>query len=238
MPNGRGMRRVIDVVVLDSIPLALDRDVLKRKLRVREESGMAAELEQVAAAAEAVARPKAMYGLGYIDSKDGDCVQVDGITLTSRVLRVNVQNTHRLFPYAATCGTELEGWSVTMTDLLMSYWADAIKEMALRVATQALHDHLSGRFGLSSLSQMNPGSLPDWPLHEQRPLFALLGRPEEAIGIRLIDSLIMIPIKSVSGIYFASEQDFANCQLCPRPKCVSRRAPYDESLWEERYRSQ
>lgn len=228
----------MDTVILDSIPFALDRDSLKRKLRVREESGMLSELERLAAEAETVARPKAMYGLGYIESRDGDRIRVDGLTLTSRVLWVNVQDTHRVFPYAATCGTELDEWSATKTDVLLSYWADSVKEMALRVAIQALHDHLQARFGLVSLSQMNPGSLPDWPLQEQRPLFALLGSPEESIGVRLTDSLIMIPIKSVSGIYFSSEQGFANCQLCPRPKCVSRRAPYDDSLWRQRYQPQ
>jgi len=228
-------RCVIDTIILDNIAFALDQDALKRKLRVREGSGMDDELARLAAEAEAVARPKAVYGLGYIDSKDEDHIVVDGITLASRVLRVNVQDTHRVFPYAATCGAELDEWSAAATDVLLSFWADNIKEMALRVATQALHDHLQARFGLSSLSQMNPGSLPDWPLQEQRPLFTLLGSPEESIGVRLTESLIMIPIKSVSGIYFASQQDFANCQLCPRPKCPSRRAPYDAILHAQRY---
>jgi len=38
---------------------------------------------------------------------------------------------------------------------------------------------------------MNPGSLEDWPLTEQRVLFALLGDPQAAIGVRLTDSLLM-----------------------------------------------
>ena len=35
-----------------------------------------------------------------------DSVVVDGITFKSRVLRVNLEQTHRVFPYLATCGTE------------------------------------------------------------------------------------------------------------------------------------
>lgn len=229
---------MIETVVLDKIALALDCETLKRQLRVREGSGLGEELCRMSAEAEAVARPKAVYGLGYVNEKGEDHIVVDGVSLTSRVLRVNVQDTHRVFPYAATCGTEMEEWSATMTDMLLSYWADAIKEMALRAAIQALHEHLQARFGLGSLSQMNPGSLPDWPLQQQKPLFALLGSPGESIGVRLTESLIMMPIKSVSGIYFDGEQDFANCQLCPRPKCPSRRAPYDAMLYGQRYELQ
>ena len=61
---------------------------------------------------------------------------------------------------------------------------------------------------------MNPGSLADWPLREQRPLFGLLGNVRAAIGVTLTPSLLMTPTKSVSGILFPSEETFASCQLC------------------------
>ena len=87
------------------------------------------------------------------------------------------------------------------------------------------------------VGRMNPGSLSDWPLTEQRPLFSLMGDTDAAIGVRLMPSLLMAPTKSVSGIVFPTESTFASCQLCPRDECPNRRAPYDEGLWRRKYES-
>ena len=82
---------------------------------------------------------------------------------------------------------------------------------------------------------MNPGSLADWPLREQRTLFALLGDVHGAIGVELTPSLLMTPTKSVSGILFPTAETFASCQLCPREECPNRRAVYDPLLFAQRY---
>jgi hypothetical protein len=121
-------------------------------------------------------------------------------------------------------------------DVLHRYWADVIKEQALRRAIRALNEDLSERYRPGRTSAMSPGSLEDWPLEEQRALFAILGNPEDAIGVRLSDSFLMVPTKSVSGIGFPTEQTFESCQLCPRQNCPGRRSPYDEGLYERRYR--
>jgi len=40
----------------------------------------------------------------------------------------------------------------------------------------------------------------------------------------------MLPAKSVSGFYFPTEVSFYSCRLCPRKRCESRKAKYDEKL--------
>ena len=82
---------------------------------------------------------------------------------------------------------------------------------------------------------MNPGSLEDWPIQQQTQVFELLGDPLRDVGVRLTDSFLMVPIKSVSGIRYPTETSFESCQLCPREKCTGRRAPYDPELWRKRY---
>ena len=224
-------------VVLDNIPFQPKLDSLLKAFHVREGSSSAAKLGRIAVDAQAIAKPKAVYKIAFIESKGEDHVVVDGVTLTSRVLRVNLEQVHRVFSYVATCGREMDEWSNSIDDMLESYWADKIKEMALRSARQALDKHLQDRFRPGRMSRMNPGSLPDWPLKEQRKLFALLGDPKDAIGVELTENLIMVPLKSVSGISFPAEADFASCQLCPREKCPGRRAEYDETLYDRKYRS-
>lgn len=221
--------------LLDSIPFQLHPDQLQSALRIKPGSSHLTQVLRLAEQAQVIARPKALYRLAFVDSREADGVVIDGVPMRSRVMRVNLDTIHRVFPYVATCGVELEAWSAGFSDMLERYWADAIKEMALRVAIQALRDQLSERYRLPQLSAMNPGSLGDWPLAAQPALFSLLGDPQAAIGVRLTESLLMLPTKSVSGIYFPTEESFASCQLCPRQGCPSRKAPYQPDLFASKY---
>ena len=63
-----------------------------------------------------------------------------------------------------------------------------------------------------------------------KPLFALLGETEHRLGVRLTDSLLMVPRKSISGIFFPVEESFMTCRLCPRPRCQGRRAAFEPEL--------
>ncbi|MCX7680554.1 MAG: vitamin B12 dependent methionine synthase [Anaerolineae bacterium] len=222
--------------VLDEIPLQLDIRGLMRQLRIREGSRYADELLTLVEDAQAIGRPRGLYRVAFIESRGEDWVAVDGIRFTSRVLRVNLEYTHRVFAFVATCGRELAEWSGSMEDMLRRYWSDAICEAALHIALQALHRHIDETFRPGTTASMAPGSLPDWPIEEQRPLFQLLGDPEREIGVRLSESLLMIPTKSVSGLRFATRETFESCMLCPRPNCPGRRALYDE-LAVRKYRA-
>ena len=62
---------------------------------------------------------------------------------------------------------------------------------------------------------MNPGSLADWPLREQRPLFGLLGDVQAGHRRRADASLLMMPTKSVSGILFPSRGDLRQLPALP-----------------------
>ena len=112
---------------------------------------------------------------------------------------------------------------------------EATVRIARALGLGGLRAHLSERFAVPQLMVMNPGSLADWPLREQRALFRLLGDVEAAVGVTLTPSLLMTPTKSVSGIFFPSEETFASCQLCPREACPNRRAPYDPELFAKKY---
>jgi hypothetical protein len=225
----------VDTVILDNIPFQIDLDDLMQTLHVQVPGRHTGELVRLAQAAQAIGRPKAMYKVAYIESKGEDTIATDGVVFTSRVLRVNLEQAHKVFPYVVTCGLELEEWAHSIKDVLQRFWAEAVNEWALRSASQFLEKHLVEQYELGQISTMHPGSLADWPLQEQRRLFALLGDPQAAIGVRLTDGLLMVPAKSVSGIWFPTETSFASCQLCQRENCRGRRAPYDKELYQRKY---
>lgn len=223
-------------ICLDTIPFQLDMPALMRQLRVKPNSDTADTLQELAQIAQRIARPKVVYWIASVEHMTPTEVRLNGVTLTSRVLRVNLDQVHRAFPFVATCGQEVADWAAGLTDLLESFYADTIMEFALRAALDALRAHLEDRFSAGHLTMMNPGSLEDWPITQQRPLFAIVGDLSDQIGVRLTESCLMQPIKSVSGILFATNATFESCQLCPIDNCPNRRAPYEPALYEQKYR--
>jgi hypothetical protein len=222
-------------VILDSIPFELDPDTVIDRLHLRGLDDYKPRALKLVEQARSVARPRAMYRVAYVEGRTNDTVTVEGVTFTSRVMAVNLEKTHRVLPFVATCGREMEAWAAPITDMLERFWADALMEMAVHAAFQFLNRHISDRVVFGPVGTMDPGSLQDWPLEQQRELFALLGDTQGPVGVELTDSCLMVPVKSVSGICFPSETHYENCQLCPRETCPGRRAPYDSDLYARRY---
>ncbi len=232
--NYHNFEAFMNTNILDQIKFLPDLNEAKNTLRVRNDQ-QAADLQHLLAEAEKIAQPKAMYKIVLIESKDDQGVILEGTYFESRVLRVNLENAHRAFLYLATCGKELYDWKMSMDDPLSQFYAETINSMALMSAREALFDQITTQFQVENWSTMNPGSLEDWPIQAQIPFFTLLGDTKASIGVELMDSLLMIPNQSVSGILFETETHFASCQLCPMAKCPNRRAPYDENLFKQKY---
>ncbi|MFW6181753.1 MAG: vitamin B12 dependent methionine synthase [Spirochaetota bacterium] len=177
--------------------------------------------------ARPVANPKAVYRPVYVELAGDEEVRLDGVTFTSGILRENLRNAGRVFPYVVTAGRELENVEVPGSDIMTVFCMDAVKEMILEQAVTFLERHLKERYALGPMAHMNPGSLGEWPISEQKQLFRLLGDVEGMVGVRLTGSLLMEPVKSVSGIHFPTEVDFKSCMLCTRHPCSKRKAEYD-----------
>jgi len=220
----------MEIVILDEINFAPQTARVFKKLHVKPESRSEDLVLSLLEEARQIARPKAMYRVAGIDRKTETDVVIEGIQMQSRVMAVNLKNVHRVFPYLVTSGRELFDWKMSHEDMLDSYYADEISQMALRAAEIHFLDHLKTTYQVEKTSSMNPGSLEDWPITAQQSLFQLLGDPMEAIGVELLDSMLMLPNQTVSGIRFVSQNGFSNCELCPRECCPHRRTPYNPDL--------
>jgi hypothetical protein len=214
---------------LEQISLGLDIGEVKGALRATEGVQIQALLEGT----KPLISAQAVYRVCYIEEKLEDGVIIGGIRFGSRVLRKNLEKVGRVFPYVITLGTGLEQKADASKDLLEKYYLDQIGNIALSKARKHLEDCLRSKFALDGLSYMSPGSLADWPIEEQQPLFSILKGVEASMGVRLTESLLMIPRKSVSGIYFPTEVTFHSCQLCPRQHCEGRKARFNENLAKE-----
>jgi hypothetical protein len=97
---------------------------------------------------------------------------------------------------------------------------DRVRELAETAAT-------ASGWGVSAA--LSPGSLLGWPLAGQRDLCALL--PLERISVRLNDSGILVPFKSVTSVIgigpaYTDRKVGSVCRLCSHaPTCWRRRDP-------------
>jgi hypothetical protein len=224
------------VEVLNGIPINLELEAVLKRMHVRNRSeGIVKNVQDMLEIARPIAKPKAIYDVAYVDNKNGDSLEIGGVKFTSRVLRINLEQVERVFPYVVTCGRELDEIDIPADDFIKSYYLDQIKETAVILARQHLEDSLIKQYALGQVSRMAPGAGAgdDWPINQQEELFSLFGgrdKVEELIGVRLTDRFLMIPIKSVSGLFYPAEVSFESCQICPREKCIGRRARYDPEL--------
>lgn len=213
--------------LLSDLAPRVDEQALRAALRLAgDEAGRAAAAE-ILAAALPLLEPRAFFRDDFVESRDDSGLTIGGRAFRSRVLRSNLDRIERVFPYVITVGGRLEREAAAQHDMLRQYSLETAADLALAAAGAGLEAHIRRVFGVGPLSAMNPGSLEDWPIEEQKPLFELLGDGPVRLGVRLTDSLLMMPRKSVSGILFASEEAFTSCALCPRPRCHGRRAAFD-----------
>jgi hypothetical protein len=225
----------MDIIILDEIEFKPQLGRVLKNLRLKPDSGAVDMVQKLLEEACQIARPKAIYRIAGVDIKGQNGVVIEGIQMESRVMAVNLQDVHRVFPYIVTSGRELYDWKNGFEDLLEAFYADTISQIALQNASNHLLDHLKTTYQLGKTATMNPGSLEDWPITAQPSLFQLLGNPLESIGVELLESMLMVPNHTVSGIRFVSEEGYSNCELCPREPCPHRRTPYNPALMDRKY---
>lgn len=203
---------------------ALAWEEIAAKLRLDEDDGE--DLRPYFEEAMRIANPKAAFCRVAVRVEDKKHVWLGDTRFESALMARNLAACKEVYPYVATSGRELYDLCQSVDDPIMRYWLEFIAESVLRRAMVPVFEEMRALYRTAARYTMNPGSLPEWPIENQKPLFALLGDVEGAIGVSLTPSMLMLPNKSGSGILFESREDYSNCALCTRLNCPTRRAPY------------
>ena len=222
------MQATEDRRVVDDIPFDFDARSFRSEIRFDATPELEGELERYLERALSVVRPRALVRVAFVGERDGNRVEINGQWFESEVLAENLADIHRVFAYVATCGREIYELDISDLDAFASFWHDTLKTRVVRAASNYLCEFVKTTYGIKRMSSMNPGSgdVDVWPIDQQRPLFDVLGDVEGSIGVRLTESFLMVPDKSVSGVFFPSERAYINCQSCTRAICPDRRTPY------------
>ena len=133
----------VDMEVLNNIPIKLDLEVVLKKARIRNKreyfEGIIREILDLI---RPIAKPKAVFEISRVDNKHGDSLDIGGVRFTSHVLRVNLDNVERVYPYVATCGREIDEIEIPQHESVRYYLMDQIKEIVVHSALSYLQEHI------------------------------------------------------------------------------------------------
>jgi hypothetical protein len=144
MPSGKDRfpDKKMPLEKLEPTPILQDLGEIRRRLHMNQR-GDWSHVETLIEIAQPLIQPKAVYKVSCIESKLEDGVMIDGIRLTSGVLRKQLDEVERVFPYVVSIGNQLEEQIRNCSDLLDQYYLDVIGNVALStVRTVWLRDLL------------------------------------------------------------------------------------------------
>jgi len=216
------------------IPCEIDPEKAFQYIRIPGNSESRREAaRELAYRAVAVARPLGIYMEVPSKVVDRGKVDIGGTIFKSRALSKNLDKLDKVYPFLVTIGRELDEYPLEPGQMMLRFALDTIKTLVLVTAVNYLAERVQYKHGLCGVAHMNPGEIPDWPITEQQPLFALFHGAEKEIGVELRPSGIMKPVKSRSGVIFENDCDFATCFLCTQQGCPGRRYKYDPEKVKE-----
>ena len=203
------------VITIENVPVVLDMPAVAKKLGIKPgQEKFERKLEKLAAIVVEKARPRGVAKVCSLKEIDAEHVEVDGVTMTSTLLPEKMAGLGRVFTFLATEGVELLEWAETLESNLDLVFAGRLREAVCKQYQALLEKKICEQFDIPIISCVQPGSLPVWPIEEQRQLFKVMGSLASDAGITLLPSCLMRPAYSVSGIYFQTEKKYYNCMLC------------------------
>jgi hypothetical protein len=198
-------------------------------------------MKVVAEAAAEVLRPRGVYAVYAVNARTPRRIEVGGAVIRGEVVRF-VGPVDRIGVVVATAGagiSELSERYGREGDSLAAWIADAIGSWAAEAAADAVTDRVKAYAGPGEASageapageavtlRYSPGYC-GMAIAQQRVLFGLVDA--EAAGITLLPSMLMQPLKSVSGIVGLGPMagpgavaPVSPCDACARIGCHMRR---------------
>lgn len=195
------------------------------------DADVVAETKAVEAGIAGILRPRYTFFIAEGTLDDTACTLNIGHTELNvgRIIARQLRGSEAFAFFVATAGAEFEDYQMRLKDdddMVRTFIADSfgsvIAELTADVMERTLQDDISGR-GWRHTNRFSPGYC-GWHVSEQQKLFPLFGGGDPC-GVRLTESSLMLPIKSVSGVVGLGPNvrklDYS-CGLCDFKDCYKR----------------
>ncbi|MCB0748019.1 MAG: hypothetical protein KDC90_11210 [Ignavibacteriae bacterium] len=145
-----------------------------------------------------------------------------------RIVTSQLKKADKAAVFVSTIGLQMETWSKNLIkegDAVLGYLVDVTASTVVENVANLLHDHIGAKMKNNNLNITNrysPGYC-NWSVSEQQKLFSFL--PSDFCNIKLSDTSLMTPIKSISGVIGIGENvKYAEyiCDRCGVKDCTHR----------------
>jgi hypothetical protein len=179
--------------------------------------------------------PQLHYQIEKIDNIGKESVSINGdTTFRSRKLTRALKDSDEIVCFVATVGSTIEDEIdrlMAQRRLSEAYVLDTMGSVAVENMVEQFHQCEEPLFlpeNRSVTLRFSPGYC-DWPVTDQKKLFGLFD--SEVTGVELLDSCLMQPRKSISGVFGLyhsltshSSVPYNPCRHCKKMDCIARRA--------------
>ena len=190
---------------------------------------IAVRIAQIVAEARPCLRPRGTYAVYAVSNRTAHALQLDGITISGNIGEF-LEQADRVAVFVVTVGKEISHLveSTAKNGDAFSAWVmDAAGSWAVEGAADALMLHLRRHLqdGQELTLRYSPGYC-GMDIGQQRKLFQLV--QADAVGVTLMPSLLMHPLKSITGLVGLAPKEAVSlyrspCDLCQQAGCHMRR---------------
>jgi hypothetical protein len=188
---------------------------------------VAEQIAAIVAGALACIRPRGVYSLYKVAERTAHSLKLGGTTISGNIGEY-LNDAGRVAVFAVTVGEEISHLATSKEGDAFAAWVvDATGSWAVEAAADALM--LRMRHYLQDGEELTLRYSPGYcgmEIGEQRKLFQLV--QADAVGVTLMPSMLMHPLKSISGLIGLAPKETVSqyrspCEICPRTGCHMRR---------------
>lgn len=215
------------------IAFKADLDALLELLKSEKDSMIGQRAKELIDQLTGKIKPKYLIKEVKLDKIGEDHVLVNGQRLSSRVLAKQLEGAKSIYIFLASCGREIADYHKSIEDPLDHYIIDQMAYLGYLRAVELLEEELTNTYGIKKYNSLAPGSTPDWSIEEVNTIFALTDGGREEIGLSVLESGMIDPVKSLSGLIIETDKAFNSCQICQRLNCPTRKNDFDQEDYKE-----
>jgi hypothetical protein len=190
---------------------------------------IADRIAQVVAKAELYLKPRGAYAVYAVSSRTPHSLNLNDITISGNIGEF-LEHADRVAVFVVTVGKEISHLAESASksgDVFSAWIMDALGSWAVEGAADALMArvrlHLQDQEDLTL--RYSPGYC-GMDMGQQSRLFQLV--QADSVGVSLMPSMLMYPLKSISGLVGLAPKEAVSryrspCDLCPRVGCYMQR---------------
>jgi len=213
--------------VIDCGPISYNEQKLNQKIHFNIFKDSEKEIRKFIENNVKIIEPKSVYEYLKIVKIDGDIVKLENGEILKGIILGDLLIEGQIFaPFVVTIGTNIDEQisKVSRENAVLGWILSEVGNYALDIARNNLKNIVKRQLG-DIVSRFSPGVGTQnlFGIEQQAAIFKIL-EPFKNIGVKLTKSYMMIPSKSVSGIFAALNEYYSGCQYCSKI-CKDREVP-------------